>query len=467
MAGEGAAPGRRGPRRRAHRRLGRGLAGLHAGRGREADRRRRREDRSASPPRWPRCGPAVAMIGGPALAHTNGLFAALAVNALNALLGSVDQPGGVSFTPQWNVAAAAKATGPAPAAPALAGAAGGGVLAGDAAAPQVLMLDGANPVFAAPKAWRVREALEKVPYIVSFGSFLDETSGAGRPDPAGPLVPRVVGRERAGVRLARGGGERRAAGDGAAAPDAGDGDVLLDVAAACRRRSTCRGSRWRRCSAPPSRRCRRPPKAAMRGPRRRRRAAGGARCPRRSWPRRRRARRGRPAPAAFAEPQFDGDAAKFPFHFLPYASTTFYDGSAAHLPWLQEMPDPLTSAMWSSWVEINPQTAAKLGIGEGDLVDVTSAHGTLRSSAVHHARHRARHRRHADGAGPHAVHALRHRARREPGGAAGAADRAGDGRGGVGGDARDGGAGRRSRRPPGALCRRQARRRPRAREEHR
>ena len=54
--------------------------------------------------------PAVAMIGGPALAHTNGLFAALAVNALNALLGSVGQPGGMSFTPQWNVAAAAKAT---------------------------------------------------------------------------------------------------------------------------------------------------------------------------------------------------------------------------------------------------------------------------------------------------------------------------------------------------------------------
>jgi anaerobic selenocysteine-containing dehydrogenase len=88
------------------------------------------------------------------------------------------------------------------------------------------------------------------------------------------------------------------------------------------------------------------------------------------------------AASAFVAPQFDGDPAQFPLHFLPYASTTFYDGSAAHLPWLQEMPDPLTSAMWSSWVEINPKTAAVMGIGEGDLVDVTSAHGTLRSSAV-------------------------------------------------------------------------------------
>src|SRR4029077_13979748 len=56
----------------------------------------------------------------------------------------------------------------------------------------------------------------------------------------------------------------------------------------------------------------------------------------------------------FAEPVFDGDPATYPFHLLPYASLQFGDGSSAHLPWLQEMLDPLTSAMWSSWVEINP-----------------------------------------------------------------------------------------------------------------
>ena len=43
--------------------------------------------------------PAVAIIGGAPLAHTNGLFTALAVNALNALLGAVGQPGGIFFTP--------------------------------------------------------------------------------------------------------------------------------------------------------------------------------------------------------------------------------------------------------------------------------------------------------------------------------------------------------------------------------
>jgi len=44
-------------------------------------------------------GSGVAIVGGAPLAQTNGLFTALAVNALNALLGSVGRPGGVFFSP--------------------------------------------------------------------------------------------------------------------------------------------------------------------------------------------------------------------------------------------------------------------------------------------------------------------------------------------------------------------------------
>src|SRR5258708_9077989 len=84
----------------------------------------------------------------------------------------------------------------------------------------------------------------------------------------------------------------------------------------------------------------------------------------------------------YVEPRSDGDAAQYPFHFLPYASQAFNDGSAAHLPWLQEMPDPLTSAMWSSWVEINPQTAERLGLKQGDVIEVTSTQGVLRVPAM-------------------------------------------------------------------------------------
>jgi len=82
------------------------------------------------------------------------------------------------------------------------------------------------------------------------------------------------------------------------------------------------------------------------------------------------------------DPTFDGDPAQYAFYFLPYASQAFYDGSTAHLPWLQEMPDPLTSAMWSTWVEINPKTAERLGIADADLVELASPHGTLRAPAL-------------------------------------------------------------------------------------
>ena len=109
--------------------------------------------------------PAVAIIGGAPLAHTNGLFNALAVNALNALLGSVEQPGGVFFTPQMSAFRVRESAGAEAGLP--------GLLASK---PQVLLIDGANPVFTAPRAWRVREMLDQVPFIVSFGSFLDETS---------------------------------------------------------------------------------------------------------------------------------------------------------------------------------------------------------------------------------------------------------------------------------------------------
>ncbi|HET9943267.1 MAG TPA: molybdopterin dinucleotide binding domain-containing protein, partial [Terriglobia bacterium] len=82
------------------------------------------------------------------------------------------------------------------------------------------------------------------------------------------------------------------------------------------------------------------------------------------------------------EAQFDGGPDEFPLHFLPYASQAFLDGSLAHLPWLQELPDVISTAMWSTWLELNPTTAGRLGIAEGDAVEIRSAHGTVRAPAV-------------------------------------------------------------------------------------
>jgi anaerobic selenocysteine-containing dehydrogenase len=82
------------------------------------------------------------------------------------------------------------------------------------------------------------------------------------------------------------------------------------------------------------------------------------------------------------EPTFVGNEKEFPLHLSVYPSTAFYDGRGAPLPWLQQMPDPMTTVVWDSWVEINPGTADELGIKFGDLVEVTSPRGSLRVPAV-------------------------------------------------------------------------------------
>jgi molybdopterin-containing oxidoreductase family iron-sulfur binding subunit len=62
---------------------------------------------------------------------------------------------------------------------------------------------------------------------------------------------------------------------------------------------------------------------------------------------------------------------------IAYPSSALYDGRGANRPWLQELPDPVTTITWSTWVEIHPETAAELGIAEGDHVEVTSPVGSV------------------------------------------------------------------------------------------
>jgi anaerobic selenocysteine-containing dehydrogenase len=83
-----------------------------------------------------------------------------------------------------------------------------------------------------------------------------------------------------------------------------------------------------------------------------------------------------------AQPRFAGDQKTFPLHLQVFPSSAFHDGRGAPLPWLQQLPDPMTTVVWDSWVEINPKTAAELGIASGDLVEVTSPRGALRLPAV-------------------------------------------------------------------------------------
>lgn len=293
-------------------------------------------------------GPAVAAIGGLALAQTNGLDQALAVNALNALVGAVGTPGGLHFTP----------LDPPDASPVDFRA------YAQTATPTVLVVDGANPLFALPPSSSLAEWLGAVPFIVSVDSFIDDTSAH-----ADLILPDHTFLE-SWMESAPESGALEAV--RTVTPPAmrplydtrSTADVLLDVS---RRLAQPLDPPlpWQTfeellqaetVDAPPARA-----------------AAASRPAPASSAP---------DAARAWAAPAFDGAASEFPLHFLPYASQAFVDGSLAHLPWLQELPDPLTTAMWSTWIELHPRTAAEAGIADGDLVQVTSAHGSLRAPAV-------------------------------------------------------------------------------------
>jgi molybdopterin-containing oxidoreductase family iron-sulfur binding subunit len=49
---------------------------------------------------------------------------------------------------------------------------------------------------------------------------------------------------------------------------------------------------------------------------------------------------------------------------------------------MQELPDPATGIVYASWVEMNPVTAAKMGLVDGDLVRVTSEQGSIDAPLV-------------------------------------------------------------------------------------
>jgi anaerobic selenocysteine-containing dehydrogenase len=80
-------------------------------------------------------------------------------------------------------------------------------------------------------------------------------------------------------------------------------------------------------------------------------------------------------------PPVTGPDTAYPLRLIPKVSASIRDGRNANEPWLQESPDPLTTVVWDSWVEINPKTAARLGIAEGDIIEITSRSGSIKTQA--------------------------------------------------------------------------------------
>ena len=67
------------------------------------------------------------------------------------------------------------------------------------------------------------------------------------------------------------------------------------------------------------------------------------------------------------------------YFFLPFVSPSLAE-TGANKPTLQELPDPTTTVMWNTWIEMNPETAKELGIENDDVVKVVSDTGEVEAS---------------------------------------------------------------------------------------
>lgn len=343
--------------------------------------------------------PGLAIGGDAAAAQTNGVFNMAAINALNALVGNLGRPGGLSFTPAppFTPLAPLPTSITRPVLPRLdqdhdstsVGTLAQRLLSRQPYAVNALLLYEVNPLFTLPAALRFREALEQIPFIVSFSSFKDETTLMADlilpdhtyleswwdevPDPgvgqatvglAQPVVkPLYNTRSTADVLLHTAkaiGGEV-----GAMLPWETFEALLKEVYGGLHRASGTTDdfdTFWERLRE----------KGVWTLPENQPRATNH---PRLTFD-------FSPVLAYRREPEFAGEANAYPFYLYLYQSLAFSDGRGANQPWLQEMPDPMTTVAWGTWVEINPKTAAQLGIAEGDLIAVESPYGQVQAPAL-------------------------------------------------------------------------------------
>ena len=333
--------------------------------------------------------PSIAIGGGSAGAHTNGLFNLAAIYSLNHLVGNVGARGGIILNPK-------PALDDIPAAPSSSSFAEWQRLVGEMRAGriQMLMLRGADPWYGIPASAGFREASFSVPFIISFSGTMDDTTsmadlilpehhhledwGADVPDP-GPGY-QMVGFQQPVVRPFL---EHR----GPHLGTRGFADVLMTVAQGLDLDLGLPGDTFKGVLEEGARRLFELDRGSVRA-NDFRSFWNGALQRGGWWDTSARFTGPVPAPAqlqAVEGPRFDPhDPAAYPFHLIPFASTSLGDGRGASLPWLQATPDPVTTATWQTWVEINAQRARQMGLQEGDVVKVISRYGAIEALAYPH-----------------------------------------------------------------------------------
>ncbi len=64
-----------------------------------------------------------------------------------------------------------------------------------------------------------------------------------------------------------------------------------------------------------------------------------------------------------------------------YPAPLLYDGRSANKRWMQEIQDPVLHAVWGSWVEMNEETARRLGAGSGQMTELKTEAGAAAAPA--------------------------------------------------------------------------------------
>ena len=307
---------------------------------------------------------AIAIPGGGAIGQPQGLAIAQAILQLNSQVGNLGQPGGVFLTPSGQSPSALSDIMDL-------------IARMNNSQVKVLFVHGINPVFELPKHSGFTEALAKVPLVISFATFPDETAML-----SDYILPDHSPLESFGYQRMMAGADRQiwSSIQPAVAPlydTRATADVLLASAAAAGKSLPYTDevdfvqqklvplissggfytaqeiqtfwSRWLQY--------------------------GGWWVPQANLETE--LSNGSSDTVTFSGPPALEEGKTF--HLVVYP-TQLGDGAGANRPWLQEMPDPMTTLTWNTWVEINPATAEKLGIHDDDVVRVTTPYGAIEAS---------------------------------------------------------------------------------------
>ncbi len=223
---------------------------------------------------------------------------------------------------------------------------------------QVLLIHDSNPLYSLPKSLGFAEALAKVPFVVSFSSMTDETSEVAHlvlPDHS-PFESWGDAAPRAGVRslvqpTLRPLFDTRALGDtlmalGRALGGAMPASTFKEIVQA-----NWAGTSWRDALG----------RGGLFSS-----DAGASAAP-----------AGDLAGVSYTAPRIAGSGE---YTLVAFPHSYLGDGSAANNGWLQELPDPVTKLSWWSWAEMSFDTAERLGVGFGDVVELSTGAGSVEVS---------------------------------------------------------------------------------------